>query len=384
MSCRHSIFCIVPPHILREVARRGTLAQREIALRNLTISAEMRDLRQEITASPAQLEAMAAAGTGRAVFDAQNNSSLPGLLRRSEGDPPTGDPAVDEAYDGAGATYDFYKNVYGRDSIDGSGMSIKSTVHYQQGYDNAFWNGYQMVYGDGDEDLSVEERLFNRFTIALDIIGHELTHGVTQHEANLVYSDQPGALNESMSDVFGILVKQRSLNQMARDANWIIGEGLFTSNVNGVGLRSMAAPGTAYNDPVLGQDPQPAHMNDYQNVSYDNGGVHINSGIPNHAFYVAAYELNGFAWEKMGRIWYDTLTNRLTSTSDFQAAANATFSAAKTLFGAGSLEQQAVQTGWAQVGIIVEDAAPPPDEPPPEPPEEPQGCLPAIKSLFGF
>jgi Zn-dependent metalloprotease len=106
-----------------------------------------------------------------------------------------------------------------------------------------------MVYGDGDEDLPPEERLFNRFTIALDIIGHELTHGVTQFEANLVYQGQSGALNESFSDVFGSLVKQRLRNQTADQADWVIGEGLFTEHVNGVGIRSMAAPGTAYDDP---------------------------------------------------------------------------------------------------------------------------------------
>src|SRR4030042_508193 len=130
-----------------------------------------------------------------------------------------------------------------------------------------------MVYGDGDENLPESERLFNRFTIAIDVIGHELTHGITQYEARLIYWEQPGALNESFSDVFGSLVKQRTLNQTAEQADWLIGAGLFTSNVNGQGIRSMKAPGTAYDDPVLGKDPQPSHMNDFQNIAYDNGGV---------------------------------------------------------------------------------------------------------------
>ncbi|RPJ43445.1 MAG: M4 family peptidase, partial [Chloroflexi bacterium] len=213
--------------------------------------------------------------------------------------------------------------------------------------------GQQMVYGDGDEDLPPDQRLFNRFTIALDVISHELTHGVTQHEANLVYSYQPGALNESWSDVFGSLVKQNHFNQTARNADWIIGAGLFTANVNGVGIRSMKAPGTAYNDPVLGKDPQPGHMNDYVNTPQDNGGVHINSGIPNRAFYVTAYELDGYAWEKAGRIWYTTLTDRLSSTASFQDAANATYAVAGDLYGTNSLEQQAVMKGWTEVGITV-------------------------------
>ena len=171
-------------------------------------------------------------GMNRIVYSAQNAGNLPGQQVRVEGGPPTGDAAADEAYDGAGATHSLYKDVYNRDSIDGNGARLDSTVHYRVGYDNAFWNGQQMVYGDGDEDLAVAERLFNRFTIAIDIIGHELTHAVTQFTANLVYQGQSGALNESMSDVFGSLVKQRNLGQTAAEADWIIGEGLFTSRVN--------------------------------------------------------------------------------------------------------------------------------------------------------
>jgi len=230
-----------------------------------------------------------------------------------------------------------------------------------------------MVYGDGDENLPVSERLFNRFTIALDIIGHELTHGVTQFEAKLVYSQQPGALNESMSDVFGSLVKQYQLKQTASQADWIIGAGLFTSNVNGVGIRSMKAPGTAYNDPVLGKDPQPAHMKDYVNTISDNGGVHINSGIPNHAFYLTALELGGNAWEKAGQIWYVTLRDKLTSSSKFQDCATQTYQVAGSLFGAGSLEQQAVKNGWAGVGLNVEGGGTEPGG----------GCLEALLRLLG-
>jgi Zn-dependent metalloprotease len=215
-----------------------------------------------------------------------------------------------------------------------------------------------MVYGDGDEDLAEADRIFNRFTIAIDIIGHELTHGVTQFTARLAYYGQSGALNESFSDVFGSLVKQRSLGHDTSAADWIIGEGLFTPNVNGVGIRSMKDPGTAYNDPILGKDPQPGHMDDYQNVDYDNGGVHINSGIPNRAFYIAALEIGGNAWEKAGHIWYVTLKDKLGATETFQAAANKTYEAAGELYGTGSLEQVAVRKGWAEVGISIDGAGP--------------------------
>jgi Zn-dependent metalloprotease len=247
-----------------------------------------------------------------------------------------------------------YYEIFERHSIDGNGMELVSVVHFLQGYDNAFWNGERMVYGDGDEDLPVSDRLFNRFTIAIDIIGHELTHGVTQYEANLVYKNQPGALNESFSDVFGSLVKQRVKNQTAAQADWLIGEGLFTSNVNGKAIRSMKSPGSAYNDPLLGKDPQPGHMNDYVQTTSDNGGVHINSGIPNKAFYNVAMALGGHAWEKAGKIWYVTLKDKLNANSDFMAAAKATVEVAGTLFGADSTEQKAVKKGWEDVGIVFD------------------------------
>jgi Zn-dependent metalloprotease len=338
--------------MLGKIAEQGNAAQKEKALNTIKISGQIRGQRQSIAEFPF---ITAAAGTGkqRSVYDLKNGSTLPGSIVRKEGDPPVKDPAVNEAYDGTGATYDLYKDIYKRNSIDNKNMPLISSVHYLKGYDNAFWNGEQMVYGDGDEDLPVPQRLFNRFTIAIDVIGHELTHGVTQNEAQLVYWDQPGALNESLSDVFGTLVKQYQLKQTADAADWIIGEGLFTENVKGAGIRSMKAPGTAYNDPVLGKDPQPAHMKDFVNTQQDNGGVHINSGIPNHAFYVVAREIGGYAWEKAGQIWYVTLRDKLQQRSDFRDAANLTFQAAGELYGNGSLEQKAVKIGWEEVGIEI-------------------------------
>ena len=372
MHHRHSILCITPPHMLKQIATQGTDAQRETALSTITISEQIRTERRTSRELMAVMGAgVARAGKQRIVYDAKNGSKLPGTEVRSEGDGPVADVAVNEAYDGSGTTYDLYSNVYGRDSIDGNGLRLDSTVHYQKGYDNAFWNGQQMVYGDGDEDLPEAQRLFNRFTIALDVIGHELTHGVTSYEANLAYWDQPGALNESMSDVFGSLVKQYQRQQTAAEADWIIGEGLFTSNVNGVGIRSMKAPGTAYDDPVLGKDPQPGHMDNYVKTIEDNGGVHINSGIPNHAFYVIALEIGGYAWEKAGMIWYKTLTEKLAERSTFQEAADLSFAAAGELYGSGSLEQNAVKKGWEEVGIMIGGNAP-------------TGCLSAVLRFFGL
>jgi Zn-dependent metalloprotease len=372
------ILCILPPHMLEKIAENGTEHQRDWAVETLTRSEQFRGQR----AATPQIRAMAldlvGGGLQRVVYHAQFLSTLPGVKARSEGEPPTGDTAVDEAYDGAGTTYSYFKDVHNRDSIDGRGLPLLSTVHFGKGYDNAFWNGKQMVYGDGDEDLEEAERLFNRFTASVDIIAHELTHGMTQYESELVYFEQPGALNESLSDVFGALVKQHYLKQTADEADWIIGAELFSPNVNGVGIRSMKAPGTAYNDPVLGKDPQPGHMNDYQNIAYDNGGVHINSGIPNHAFYVVARELGGFAWEKAGQIWYIAQRDSIGSKASFQDVANVTFQVAANLFGKGSLEQEAVRTGWQEVGILIAEDG----EPMPDPLPEPQGCRDALLGLL--
>lgn len=354
MHAHRSILCITPPYMLQEIARNGTPEQREMAQRTLIASESLRAKRNAAgVRTSAVMRAAVSVGKNRTVYDAGQGSQLPGAKVRGEGDPTSSDPAVNEAYDGCGMTYDLFLNIFGRNSIDNNGLKLDSTVHYQKGYDNAFWDGEQMVYGDGDEDLPPDQRLFNRFTAVLDVIGHELTHGVTQYEANLNYFGQPGALNESMSDVFGSLVKQYQRGQTASQADWVIGEGLFTSNVNGVGIRSMKAPGTAYDDPVLGKDPQPAHMSNYVNTIEDNGGVHINSGIPNYAFYVVTRELGGYAWEKAGVIWYKALTEKLQANSNFTDAANLTFQAATELFGSGSLEEQAVRTGWAEVGITM-------------------------------
>lgn len=345
--------CITPPHILENIIRYGKPAQRKRALKGLMLSGQMRGRRQSLFQVEFPVVSSVLTQKHRLIYTAGFGSELPGELVRSEGDSPKGDAAVDEAYDGAGHTYDLYSEVFGRNSIDGKGMDVISTVHYMEGYDNAFWNGEQMVYGDGDEDLPEETRLFNRFTAAVDIIGHELTHGVIQFEAKLQYWEQPGALNESFSDVFGSLVKQRVLNQTVEEADWLIGSGIFTSNVNGQAIRSMREPGSAYDDSVLGKDPQPGHFGDYVNTYSDNGGIHINSGIPNRAFYLTAMEIGGYAWEKAGKIWYLALRDKLQATSDFQETADRLYQVAGEQFGQSSREQKAIFNAWAQVGIDI-------------------------------
>jgi Zn-dependent metalloprotease len=161
-----------------------------------------------------------------------------------------------------------------------------------------------------------------------------------------------GALNESMSDVFGSLVEQHEKNQKADQADWLIGNEVWTPNVTGDALRSMKAPGTAYDDPVVGKDPQPGHMKDYVETTRDNGGVHINSGIPNHAFYTVATRLGGYAWERAGEIWYEALRHSdLRPRSNFSRFAGITVRVAQRCFGEGSEEVKAVYEGWEKVGV---------------------------------
>jgi Zn-dependent metalloprotease len=343
-----SICFIIPPHMLSEIRRNGNSEEKVWAERSMKMSQEIRFKRQEINDAKKVVEKNISVKESlkkRIIYTANNQANLPGKEIGKEGEPPS-DEAGNQAFIGTGATYDLYFNIYQRISIDNKGMPIISTVHYSEKYDNAFWDGNQMVYGDGDGQL------FNLFTKPVDVTGHELTHGVTQYSANLTYKDQSGALNESFSDVFGILVKQQLLNQSADEADWLIGEGIFTSKVNGKALRSMQSPGSAYDDKVLGKDPQPSDMSGFVNTPDDNGGVHINSGIPNHAFYLAAKEIGGNAWEKAGKIWYQTLTNAIKQDTNFVDCASATIEVAKGLFGAESKEQNAVTMAWKKVEVI--------------------------------
>jgi Zn-dependent metalloprotease len=207
-----------------------------------------------------------------------------------------------------------------------------------------------MIFGDGDGVL------FTDFTKSLDVIAHELTHGVTEYTAGLEYHNQSGALNESISDVFGSLVKQWAGNQTADQADWLIGAEVFTPDIGGDALRSMKAPGKAYDSPVLGRDPQPDNMSKYANMpdtdDGDNGGVHINSGIPNKAFYLTSIGIGGFAWEAPGHIWYASL-QASTGTTDFQEFADTTYLKAGQLYGSQSAEQQAIVSAWKEVGIRI-------------------------------
>ena len=330
----------VPPYLLRRIA----LTDPETSAVG-TLEADLR-LRESRGIPTTSRPVLVETGDAWTVHTAENRQSLPGRLVRSAGDPASGDVAVDEAADGVQASLDLAA-AYGRASYDGDGATVVATVHYGQRYDNAFWNGTQLVFGDGDG------RVFERFTKPVDVLGHEFAHAVTEHTAGLVYQDQPGALNESFSDVFAACLKQRLLGQQAREGDWLIGAGLFVPGIAARALRDMAAPGTAYDDPVLGRDPQVGHLDDFVVTEDDNGGVHLNSGIPNRAFHLAATAVGGTSWEGAGLIWWTALTGgRTHADTDFAGFAAATVAVAGE-------HRSAVAEAWAAVGIVPGSATAP-------------------------
>jgi Zn-dependent metalloprotease len=225
----------------------------------------------------------------------------------------------------AGKVFDFFKNNYNRNSINNAGMTINSYVHYSRNYNNAFWNGSSMTYGDGDGSLMIA------LSGGLDIVAHELMHGVTDFESDLVYQNQSGALNESWSDAFGAVL----------DSNdWTMGEDVYTPGTAGDAFRDMQDP-TRYNDP--------AHMSQYINTTEDNGGVHSNSGIPNKAFYNLATALG--SRQVAANIWYKANCDYMTSSTNFSGARSATLQAASVLYGASSTQYNAVANAWSAVGV---------------------------------
>lgn len=337
----------VPPYLLQRVALwAGTRHASDSGRETLQVDDRLRARRE----SPAgEMAAPRLPGTKkRVVHTANNTESLPGEVVRSNGDPAVGDPAVDEAFDSSGQVWEMFDSQFGRQSIDGLGSTVSITVHYGRDYDNAFWDGTQLVFGDGDGQI------FDRFTKPMDVMAHEYTHGVTQFTVGLAYQDQPGALNESISDVFASMAKQRVLGQTAAEADWLIGAGLFMPGINAKGLRSMREPGTAYDDPQIGRDLQVGSMSDYVATDTDNGGVHINSGIPNRAFTLAALAIGGYSWEKAGQVWYDTLVNgQLSAQASFESFAQATVTSARRLFMNDPSVAEKIQAAWIDVGLLA-------------------------------
>lgn len=345
---RNCLHCIVPPYVLNHMAESSDANIRKLAVEALMSGAEARAIRSTLASMPRMSAIPSPTGRKhRLVYDLQHRTlnDLPGKLVVEEGGKLPDDPAVREAYRHAGTVHNFYRKVHARNSLDDNGMSLISSVHLGRNHNNAYWTGEQMVYGDGDG------RMFVRFTKSLDVVGHEFSHGVVTHTCNLVYQNEPGALNEHFADVFGVLVAQWKRRQTVKAAAWTVGKDCLGPAVNATGLRTFKAGKAFENDPIMGTDIQPKHYKDKYKGTADYGGVHINSGIPNHAFYRLAMELGGRAWEKPGAIWYRSLT-MLNATSSFADMVAATASAATEKFGAGSIEVKAVNYAWKAVGLL--------------------------------
>ncbi len=346
-SQHNPIACMVPDYLLERLANSSNAKVRSAAIKNLRMAVMFRTRRATLTFAPRIGASTSITGKKeRAVYDARGGSGLPGFLARAEGAAKSKDISVNEAYDHSGFVFDFFKKNYGRNSLDDQGMRLISSVHVGDGpgipMSNAYWDGAQMAYGDGDGVV------FTRFSKALDVVGHELTHGVTSFTSNLIYQGQSGALNEHFSDVFGVLVRQWRKKQTSARGNWLIGDEIIVKTPTRRALRDMEYPGTAFvNDPDLGNDPQPNHMSNLYRGTADHGGVHINSGIPNRAFVIAAKALGGSAWIIAGRIWYDTLL-QLHASSNFADCARISRQIAHaTSVAAG----KAVDNAWRTVGL---------------------------------
>ncbi|KAJ4169243.1 hypothetical protein NW754_001329 [Fusarium falciforme] len=341
---------IIPPHVLRSLSQSEESEEnvRDRAKRDLQHVEGLMQQKLASTASSGTAELAKKSSPKRSVYDANHitdEADLPGKLVRKEGENKVKDKAVNEAYDNVGIVLDFYKKQFNWNSIDNKNMDVSSSVHFGEEYENAFWDPerLQMVYGDGGEFL-------NNFTGCIDVIGHELTHAVTEHTSPLDYTGQPGALNEHVSDVFGIMIKQQVQDEKADVADWLIGEDCILPGVKGVALRSMKAPGTAYDDPRFGKDPQPDDMKGYQVMVEDNGGVHIYSGIPNKAFYLASVAFGGYSWEKAGKIWWETMrSGKIAPKCQFKHFADITVETAEELFGKEAAK--IVRKAWTDVGV---------------------------------
>jgi Zn-dependent metalloprotease len=334
---------IVPSKVLRRFARDKRLSAkaRKAFADASKYEAQWRRLRSvhtDLTAASSVLErgAVLAAAPQVAAFNCKHGTTLPGVPVAAPGKDATSKRAFAET----AAVAAFYQQLFGRNSVDGAGKTLMSSVHFSVRYNNAFWNGTQMVYGDGDGDIFVD------FTKASDVIGHELTHGVTQFSAQLEYSDEPGGLNESVSDVFGSMFRQWRKGQTVAKADWLIGKDIIGPGGKARGftcLRDMSNPAAAH---CLA--PQPIHFSQYR----PGMDPHDSSGIPNFAFYKAAIGIGGYSWQKAGKIWYKALTGFGPQPNmKMKAFAQTTRKVAKTLYPKDASALAAVDQAWKAVGL---------------------------------
>lgn len=337
---------IIPADVLEKLSKDKQLSteERKSFADTAQFDANWRKVRALRTKTTASAQGLMASGAALAaapavtVFDCKKTTSLPGSPVTSPGT--ASDATAKRAFNETTEVAKFYKAVFGRNSIDNQGMTLQSSIHYGVKYNNAFWTGGQMVYGDGDGQIFVD------FTKSNDVIGHELTHGVTQHSSQFAYSNEAGGLNESMSDVFGSMFRQWRANQTVAQADWLIGKDIMGPAALQRGLtclRDMANPAAAH---CLA--PQPTK---YSQLT-PGMDPHYTSGPPNLAFCTAAKAAGGKSWEKVGKVWYRALTGYAPSPNmKMKTFATRTRRLARTMFPADPSVAQAVDKGWKAVGL---------------------------------
>ena len=340
---------IVPKRVLERFAKDKKLSAEQ--RRYFADAAKLEDEWRKTRAQRAKLSnltrstlpvgmtaAAVAAAPNVLVFDCQHGTGLPGVPIANPGS--SSDLSAKRAFSETKGVVAFYKSVFGRNSLDNAGLTLISSIHFSINYNNAGWNGNQMSYGDGDGNIFID------FTKSNDVIGHELTHGVTQYTSAFAYKNQAGGLNESMSDVFGSMYRQWSASQTVSGADWLIGKDIVGPGAKARGftcLRDMSNPAASH---CLA--PQPTKFSQYQ----DGMDPHDASGIPNFAFYKAATAIGGKSWEKAGKIWYQALTG-FTPNPNMKMIvfANRTRTLAGSLFPADATIRTAVDKAWKAVGL---------------------------------
>jgi Zn-dependent metalloprotease len=337
---------IIPPDVLERFSTDQTLsdAQRKSFADAAQFEKEWRKVRSarvKLSAATAKILAsglpasVASAAPAVTVYNCNHGTALPGTPVVYPGD-----ATAKRTFDTTRAVADFYKKLFGRNSVDNAGKTLMSSIHFSVNYNNAFWNGSQMTYGDGDGNIFVD------FTKGNDVIGHELTHGVTQYSSQFAYANEPGGLNESVSDVFGSMFRQWRANQPVNQADWLIGKNIMGPGAVAQGytcLRDLSNPAAAH---CLA--PQPTNYSQYT----PGMDPHYSSGIPNFAFYKAAMDIGGKSWEKTGKIWYRALTGFAPQPNmKMSTFAKRTRTLAKSMFPTDPHVYTAVNKAWTAVGL---------------------------------
>ncbi|MBP2658420.1 MAG: protease [Firmicutes bacterium] len=335
----------IPKFLLEQLAEKGNEDAKKTIVQMEKIDKKITELKKNNVESSSLSNRMEGHAE-REIYDSQNTSQFKRKLVRKEGDLPVADEVVNITYDFCGSTLKYFQQKLNRNSLDGSGMNVICNVHYEEDYNNAFWDERlkQLSFGDGDG------KTFINLSRSIDVVAHEMAHAVTDFVNGLNYQRQSGALNEHFSDVLGTAVQQFVKGQTADTADWLIGDEIVGPQFPGKAIRSMKNPGTAYNG-----DRQVAHMNDYKELplSDDNGGVHYFSGIPNKAFFLVAMEIGT---DQAAFIWYNAWQERdiIHPNATFHEAFEAVLKTAKELVRQGRLPQNtvsAVESAFSKVGI---------------------------------